>query len=278
MADASSYAAVYVLMIEDYKTNENNQELKVDAPVNFGSRILHPNQLKLSIYAKEFFTVQFALDTFANFIWGCIKPVLILTDNRSVTRFFQTKIIPPTLWNALDHVLSFDINSRSPMHENEINTAADTPDNSISYPSSSEDDNTPKIMKRYLLESKQTSGEDPMNVKADVQLQILAPATQQINAMHEQNPLAELITDGHGPLDLRAEHQQDKDIKRVLLWFERGSPTTGQYLSSDLKKYLKQFPRLSITEGVLHRKFYNHLGYQFVKQYCVPSRLQKEVL
>ena len=309
MADASFYAAGYVLMIEDYTTNDDNQELKIYAPVSFGSRIFHPNQLKLSIYAKEFLAVHFALDTFANIIWGCKKPILILTDNRSVTRFFQTKIIPPTLWNALDHVLSFDIilghipgkanlavdhlsrihinpkeklelriNSRIPMHEIEINTAAYTPDNSISYLNSSENDDTPKIMKTYLLERKQTSGEDPMNVRADVQLQILAPATQQINAMHEQNPLDEFVTHGHGPLDLRAEQQQDKDIKRVLLWFERGSPTTGQYLSSDLKKYLKQFPRLSVTEGVFHRKFYNHTGNQFIKQYCVPSHLQKEVL
>ena len=60
--------------------------------------------------------------------------------------------------------------------------------------------------------------------------------------MYEQNPLDELITHGHGPLDLRAE-QQDKDIKRVLLWFERGSPTTGQYLSSDLKKYSQAVPK-----------------------------------
>ena len=117
-----------------------------------------------------------------------------------------------------------------------------------------------------------------MNVRADVQLQILAPATRQINGMHEENPLDELITHGHGTLDLRAEQQHDKDIKRVLLWFERGSPTTGQYQSSDLKKYLKQFPKLSITEGVLHRKFYNHIGNQFIKQYCVPLHLQKEVL
>ena len=102
MGDASFYAAGYVLMIEDYTTNEVNQELKFYAPVSFGSRVFHPNQLKLSIYAKEFFAVHFALETFANILWGCKKPVLILTDNRSVTRLFQTKIIPPTLWNALD--------------------------------------------------------------------------------------------------------------------------------------------------------------------------------
>ena len=109
MADASFYAAGHVLMIEEYTTNDDNQELKIYAPVSFGSRIFHPNQLKLSIYAKEFLAVHFALDTFANIICGCKKLILILTDNRSVNRFFQTKIIPPTLWNALDHVLSFDI-------------------------------------------------------------------------------------------------------------------------------------------------------------------------
>ena len=90
MADASFYAAGYVLMIEEYTTNEDNQELKVYAPVSFGSRIFHPNQLKLLIYAKEFLAVHFALDIFVNIIWGCKKPVLILTDNRSVARFFQT--------------------------------------------------------------------------------------------------------------------------------------------------------------------------------------------
>ena len=49
MADASFYAAGYVLMIEDYTTNEDNQELKVYEPVSFGSRIFHPNQLNFSI-------------------------------------------------------------------------------------------------------------------------------------------------------------------------------------------------------------------------------------
>ena len=116
-----------------------------------------------------------------------------------------------------------------------------------------------------------------MKVLAGVQL-IPAPVTQQINAMHERNSLDEFITHGHGPLELRAEQQQDEDFKRVLLWFERSSPTTRQYLSSYLKNYLKQFTRVVIKEGVLHRKLYNHTGNQFIKQYCVPLHLHKEVL
>ena len=235
---------------------------------------------------------------------GIKKPVLSLKDKRSAIRFFQTKIITPTFRNALEHVLSFHItlghipgkadlaaeyqsrihispkeklelrmNSRVPMYEIELNTAC-----TVCHLSSSQDNDTPKFMKTYLLESKQTSGEDPMKFRADVQMQILKPATQQKNSMREQNPPDEFITNVHGRLDLRAEQQQDENIKRVLLWFERGSPTTGKFLSSDLKKYLKLFPRLAITEGVLLQKFYNHTGNQFIKQYCVPLHLQKEVL
>ena len=64
------YVSGYVLMIEDYTINEDNQELKVYPPVRFGSRIFRPNQLKLLIYAKVYLAVHFVIDTFANIIWG----------------------------------------------------------------------------------------------------------------------------------------------------------------------------------------------------------------
>ena len=35
-------------------------------------------------------------------------PTLVLTDNRSVTRFFQTKTTPTALWNACEYVLQFE--------------------------------------------------------------------------------------------------------------------------------------------------------------------------
>ena len=36
--------------------------------------------------------------------WETSKPTIVLTDNKSVTRFFETKAIPPSLWNACDYV------------------------------------------------------------------------------------------------------------------------------------------------------------------------------
>ena len=45
---------------------------------------------------------------FAHILWVLSKPTIILTDNKSVTGFFQTKCIPPPLWNACDNVLQFN--------------------------------------------------------------------------------------------------------------------------------------------------------------------------
>ena len=45
---------------------------------------------------------------FAHTLWEATKPTIVLTDNKSVTRFFQTKAIPPALWDARDCVLQFN--------------------------------------------------------------------------------------------------------------------------------------------------------------------------
>ena len=163
LCDASYHGTGFVLMIEDYLQDQNGKEKKTYAPVSFGSRLFTATQLKFSVYFKEFLALYFALDHFSHFIWGATKPVLILTDNRSLTQFFQSKTIHPSLWNCLDRVLSFNIllahipgkaNSAAdflsrmqtdpslsiqikladhvPIREIEIETAAKTPDVALS--------------------------------------------------------------------------------------------------------------------------------------------------
>ena len=77
----------------------------------------------MSIYAKDFLRIFFAFKEFGHIFWGTSKPVIILTDNKSVTRFFQTKIIPPTLWNVCDYVIQFNFTIAHIPGKN--NTAAD---------------------------------------------------------------------------------------------------------------------------------------------------------
>ena len=108
MTDASFGAAGYAVLIEDDPNQKFTSLRKSYAPVAYGSKSFTPEQIKMSIYAKEFLAIYFAFTEFGHIFWGAPKPVIILTDNKAVTRFFQTKIIPPALWNACDYVIQFN--------------------------------------------------------------------------------------------------------------------------------------------------------------------------
>ena len=60
---------------------------------------------------------------YSHILWGSTKPIIVLTDNKSVPRFFQTKMIPPSFWNACDFVLQFHF--KIAHVPGRMNTAAD---------------------------------------------------------------------------------------------------------------------------------------------------------
>ena len=91
MTDASFGAAGYAVLIEDDPSQKFTSLRKSYAPVAYGSKTFTPAQIKMSIYAKEFLAIYFAFKEFGHIFWGAPKPVIILTDNKAVTQFFQTK-------------------------------------------------------------------------------------------------------------------------------------------------------------------------------------------
>ena len=97
--------------------------MKTYAPVAFASQVFPPAQLKMSIYSKEFLAIYMACREFAHILWETSKPTIVLTDKKPVTLFFQTKAIPPSLWNACDYVLQF--NFKIAHIAGSVNTAAD---------------------------------------------------------------------------------------------------------------------------------------------------------
>ena len=284
LTDASFYAAGYVLMIEDYITDQSGSTYKTYVPVSFGSKIFTPTYLKLSIYAKEFLAVHFAFDTFAHILWGSSKPVLVLTDNKSLTRFFQAKTIPSSLWTCVDHVLNFNFvlghipgkanaaadylsrihlqphtklelrfNSKLPVADVHLNMGMQVPDNTL---------NSLRLEYSILCTNKDISGTLPT-----------------LNALHAPNPLDTFdLADKKDPLDLQKEQLQDPNIRTVLTWFEKGTPSPSPYMNQELAKYLKHFDRLELHQGVLYRKFFDHTGRNITRQYVVPKHLRKEVL
>ena len=62
----------------------------------------------MSIYCEEFLAICHAFLEYSHILWETTIPTLVLTDNRSVTRFFETKTTPPALWIACDYVLQFN--------------------------------------------------------------------------------------------------------------------------------------------------------------------------
>ena len=123
MTDASFRSAGYALMIEDNPNQKTQSKRETYAPVAFGSKIISPAQLQMSIYSKDFVAIYMEFLEFAHILWEATKPTIVLTDNKSVTRFFQTKAIPPTLWNACDYVLQFKF--KIAHIAGSVNTAAD---------------------------------------------------------------------------------------------------------------------------------------------------------
>ena len=123
MTDASFRSAGYALMTEDNPDQKIQSKRKTYAPVAFSSKVFSPAQLKMSIYSKEFLAIHMACLEFAHTLWEATKPTIVLTDNKSFTRFFQTKAIPPALWNACDYVLQF--NFKIAHIVGSVNTAAD---------------------------------------------------------------------------------------------------------------------------------------------------------
>ena len=108
MCDASEHEAGSVLLTEDYtETNDGNK--KTYAPVAFGSQRITEGQMSLTMYAKKFQAMHLAFDEFAHILLGVKKPTIVMTDNKALTRFFQSKRIPPKLWNHCDQALQFDL-------------------------------------------------------------------------------------------------------------------------------------------------------------------------
>ena len=123
MPDARFQAADYAVLIEDDPLQKYTSTRKPYASIAYGSKTYSSSQIKMWIYAKEVLAICMAFKEFGNIFCGATKPVNIMTDSKSVTRFFQTKMIPPPLRNACNFVLQFNFTiAHIP---GKMNTAAD---------------------------------------------------------------------------------------------------------------------------------------------------------
>ena len=89
MCDESKYTASYVFLIEDY-ADEKIYKLKSSAPVAFVWKKFTRGQTPLALYAKKFFLAfHLASDEFRRISCGTEKLIIVMTDNKALTRFLS---------------------------------------------------------------------------------------------------------------------------------------------------------------------------------------------
>ena len=255
---ASYHGAGFVLMVEDYVNETGKKEKKTYAPVSFGWHLFNATQLKFSIYYKEFLALYYALDYFSHYIWGSSKQVIILTDNKSLTQFIQSKVIPPSLWNSLDRILAFNIviahipgranyaadflssmendktatmslkiTDRIPVKEIEIDTEAQNPDVELNVLLDAEilnDEINVDVLDAlkklgYYEDNKKRQSNSPIT---EIQGLFKLKRKQEIISIEYPNPLDEFpdLTDNLISLNLAEEKQKDTDIRTAINWIQ----------------------------------------------------------
>ena len=298
MTDASFTAAGYAILTEDDPNQKFTSVKKSYAPIAYGSKTFIPSQLKMSIYAKEFLAIYFAFKEFGHILWGTPKPVIILTDNKLVTRFFQTKIIPPPLWNACDFVIQLTFTIAHIPDKN--NTAAD-------YLSRMEMDPTEKLVLKIRADVETQPIE--VNVQsAGVSEEEQVFFTEEDNETEEQiwerkrqskeglkvtetviqiDAISENVVDEitNFTQKLRRTNQilleQSKDP--ILLQLKakiQNEEYSEEILQQDIRyrHYLNNLDRIVLKEEIVTRKYYDETGQIKYHQILLPKHLLKELL
>ena len=307
MTDASFRSAEYAFMIEDNPDQKIQSKRKTYAPVAFGSKIFSPAQLKMSIYSKEFLAIYMAFLEFAHILWEATKPTIVLTDNKSVTRFFQTKAIPPALRNACDYVLQF--NFKIAHIAGSVNTAADflsrlelkvtekiclkirediqtTPIEVITSSADVADEehiffthaDDAKESGEQTLERKQQSRQNAKQWAANEELPALKTSVKEFTKI-DGNTTSYSMNSIKATARIRVEQDVDLVLKNLKLKI-LGQPFDEVLIMTDsrYKHYKTNEDRIILEDGLLYRKYFGETGSVKYYQILIPKQLVKEVL
>ena len=298
MTDASFTATGYAILTEDDPNQKFTSVKKSYAPVAYGSKTFIPSQLKMSIYAKEFLAIYYAFKEFGHIFWGTPKPVNILTDNKSVTRFFQTKIIPPPLWNACDFVIQFNFTIAHIPGKN--NTAAD-------YLSRMEMDPTEKLVLKirtdvetqpievnvqsagvfeeeqvFFTEEDKETEEQIWERKRQSKTGLkVAETAIQIDAISEN--VVEEITNFTQKIRRTNKILLGQCKDPILLQLKakiQNEDYSEEILQQDsrYRHYLNNIDRIVLKDKIVTRKYYDETGQIKYHQILLPNHLLKELL
>ena len=261
----------------------------------------------MSIYSKEFFAIYLAFSEFAHFLWEATKPTIVLTDNKSVTRFFQTKAIPPALWNACDYVLqsNFEIahitgsvntaadflsrleskvtekirlQVREDIHTTSIEvttSASDVADERQLFFTHADDSNESE---EQTLERKEQSRQNAKQWATNEESPALKTSVKEFTKI-DGNTTSYSVNGIKANARIRVEQDVDlvpKNMKLKIL----GRPYDEVLMMTDsrYKNYKANEESIVLKDGLFFRKYFGETGSVKYHQILTPKQLVKEVL
>ena len=247
-----------------------------------------------------------ALLEFAHILRETSKPTIVLADNKSVTRFFQTKAIPPSLWNACDFVLQF--NFKKAHIAGSVNTAADflsgvelkvtakihlkiredvqtTP---IEVSTSSSDvageeqffftqPDSRDETEEQILQRKEQSQKKAAEWVLNQELSSLKPSIKEFTKI-DGNTTSYSINGIKANARIRVEQDADLVLKNIELK-TLGQPHDDVLLTTDrqFKDYKANEDRIILKDGLLFRKYYGQTGSVKYYQIIIPKQPVNEI-
>ena len=244
---------------------------------------------------------------FAHSLWETSKATIVLTDKKSVTRFFQTKAIPPSLWNACDYVLQFKF--KIALIVGSVNTAADflsrlelrvtekihlkiredvqTTPIEVSTSSSDVADEEQFFLtqpdcqdetEEQILQRKKQTQKNAAEWVTNQELSSLKPSIKEFTKI-DGNTTSYSINGIKASARIRVEQDADLVLKNLKLKI-LGQPHDDVLLATDrqYKHYKANEDRIILKDGLLFRKYYGETGSVKYYQILIPKQLVNEVL
>ena len=244
---------------------------------------------------------------FAHILWDASKPTIVLTDNKSVSRFFKTKAIPPALWNACDYVLQF--NFKIAHIAGSVNTAAellsrlelkvlekirlkireDIQTTLIEVTTSSSDvaddeqifftrADGGKESEKQTLQLKQQPRQNAKQWAANEESPALKTSVKEFTKI-DGNTTSYSVNGIKANARIRVEQDVDFVLKNMKLKI-LGQPYDEVSIMTDsrYKNYKANEDRIILKDGLLFRKYFGEKGSVKYYQILIPKQLVKEVL
>ena len=244
---------------------------------------------------------------FAHILCETSKPTIVVTDNKSFTRFFQTKAIPPSLWNACDYVLQF--NFKIAHVAGSVNTAVDflsrwelkvtekihleiredvqTTPIEVSTSSSDVADEEEFFftqterqdeIEEQILQRKQQSQKKTADWVVNQEPPSMKPSIKEFTKIDE-NTTSYSNNGIKASARIRVEQDVDLVLKNLKLKI-LGQPHYDVLLTTDrrFKHYKANEDRIILKDGLLFRKYYGETGSVKYYQILIPKQLVNEVL